>query len=98
MYEQHIQLKINDDPPWITNVGCPLRIFSCLRIVLDSQVQLGAFVPGCSKIGRQLHCAVQMSLAGSQVVALHQKSSVLIFKKTVEMTATLTTHQPLLTP
>lgn len=34
--KQHIKLKINDDPPRITNIGRPLRVFSRLLIVLES--------------------------------------------------------------
>src|SRR3984893_13287706 len=50
LLEQHIKLKINDDPPRITNIGRPLRIFSGLLIVLESQVELCTFVPRGSKI------------------------------------------------
>src|ERR1700730_13112450 len=64
LLEQHIELQINDDSPRITNIGRSLRIFPGLLIVLESQVELCAFVPRSSKIGSQLHGTVQMLLAG----------------------------------
>src|SRR5260370_42678617 len=87
LFEQHIQLKINDDPARITDVGGPLRIFPGLLIVLESQVELCAFVRGSSNIGRQLHGTVQMLLSAEKIVALYPKTSVLIVKKVAEIRA-----------
>ena len=83
LFEQRVNLKIDDD---FCRVGKAFRAFSIaarLLVILHSQVQFGAFIPGGAHIRNQFHPTIEMGFAGGEIATLCQKPAVVVVEKPV---------------
>src|ERR1700686_5588435 len=66
LFEQRVNLKINDDSCRVGKAFGAFSIAARLRVILHSQVKFGAFIPGGAQVRKQFNCTVEMGFAGGK--------------------------------